>query len=581
MILQALSGYYNRLFEGGSVPSFGFSFEKIGFSFVLTAAGKLVQVLDLRDIDGRYVRYKMLQIPHTNEVNVRSSNVQPNFLVDKAMYILGMDKKTKPKRLKDAHNQYKKLFNEVTKGVKDEGIEAIRTFLETSKSENALLLDKWDDLAKDNSSLIVFQLDGENAFIHDRPIIRDAWTTYLANKSTDDEAAQWASCLVTGKKAKIQRLHAQFKGIKGGQSSGKSLVSFNKDKTAFTSYGKEYSYNAPVSIEAEFRSSTALKYLLRFESRQKVQIGDAATVFWTERESPVEGFMGLILNPQDDSGDLKEVRDFLEAVRDGKKLPEEINDTDMKFYILGLSPNASRLSVRFWHVSTVGDISAKIGQHFKDLSIVKNYDSDPEFPGMWQLLRETAVLRKSENISPVLSGSIIRSIMTGALYPQSLMTATIGRIRADQEISYLRAAVIKACLVRKYRINQISKEVTMALDKESTNVAYRLGRLFAVLEKAQRDAIPGANTTIKDRYYGSASATPSIVFPQLLRLSQHHIQKADYGYAADRMIEEIMQDIQRFPTHLNLDDQGLFAIGYYHQRKNFFTKSDKKEDNNE
>lgn len=512
MILQALSGYYNRLFEGGSVPSFGFSFEKIGFSFVLTAAGKLVQVLDLRDIDGRYVRYKMLQIPYTNEVNVRSSNVQPNFLVDKAMYVLGMDKKTKPKRLKDAHNQYKKLFNEVTKGVKDEGIEAIRTFLETSKSENALLLDKWDDLAKDNSSLIVFQLDGENAFIHDRPIIRDAWTIYLANKSADDEAAQWASCLVTGKKAKIQRLHAQFKGIKGGQSSGKSLVSFNKDKTAFTSYGKEYSYNAPVSIEAEFRSSTALKYLLRFESRQKVQIGDAATVFWTERESPIEGFMGMIFDPQDDAGDTMAIRLFLEAVRDGK-MPSEIGDPDIKFYILGLSPNASRLSVHFWHVSTVGDISTKIGQHFKDLSIIKSCDSDPEFPAIWQLLRETAVLRKSDNISPVLAGSVIRSILTGTTYPQSLLMAIINRIRADQTVNYLRAALIKACLVRKYRITNKSMEVTMALNKESTNIAYLLGRLFAALEKAQKDAIPGANTTIKDRFYGSASATPRTVFP--------------------------------------------------------------------
>ncbi|MBE9551289.1 MAG: type I-C CRISPR-associated protein Cas8c/Csd1, partial [Proteobacteria bacterium] len=298
-------------------------------------------------------------------------------------------------------------------------------------------------------------------------------------------------------------------------------------------------------------------------------------------ESPVEGFMGLILSPQDDSGDIKEIRDYLSAIRDGKKLPEEIGDTDMKFYILGLSPNASRLSVRFWHVSTVGDISAKIGQHFGDLSIIRNYDSDSEFPGMWQLLRETAVLRKSENISPVLSGSIIRSIMTGAAYPQSLMTAIIGRIRADQTVNYLRAAMIKACLVRKYRINQISREVTMALDKESTNIAYRLGRLFAVLEKAQRDAIPGANTTIKDSFYGSASATPRTVFPRLLRLAQHHIRKAEYGRNTDKMIEEVMQDIQVFPAHLSLDDQGLFAIGYYHQRKDFYTKSYKKEDNNE
>ncbi len=342
-----------------------------------------------------------------------------------------------------------------------------------------------------------------------------------------------------------------------------------------------------MSEEIAFNYTTAMNHLLRPASRQKLQIADAATVFWTERESPVEGFMGLVLSPQDDSGDLKEVRDFLEAVRDGKKLPEKLGDTDMKFFILGLSPNASRLSVRFWHVSTVGDIINRIGQHFKDLSIIRNYENDPEFPGMWQLLRETAVLRKSENISPVLAGSLIRSIMTGSAYPQSLMTTIVGRIRVDHEINYLRAAMIKACLVRKYRLNHISKEVTMPLDKNNTNTAYRLGRLFAVLEKTQRDAHKPAklNSTIKDSFYSSASTTPRTVFPKLLKLAQFHIQKVkrmneggDWG--TEKRIAGIMQEIYEFPAHLNLDDQGLFAIGYYHQRKDLYPKFEKKEESN-
>ena len=270
--------------------------------------------------------------------------------------------------------------------------------------------------------------------------------------------------------------------------------------------------------------------------------------------------MGMVLNPQDDAGEIKEVRDFLEAVRDGKNLPEI--DSEIGFYILGLSPNASRLSVRFWHVSTVGDISEKIGQHFRDLSIVKQYENEPAFPGMWQL------------ISPILAGAVVRAILTGAEYPRNLLSSVIGRIRADQTINYLRAAIIKACINRKKRITNNGQEVSMSLDKESTNIAYRLGRLFAILEKAQRDAIPGANATIKDRYYSSASATPSVVFPQLLRLAQHHIQKAEYGGRSDKMIEEVMQDINAFPSHLSLDDQGMFAIGYYHQRNALFTKSE-------
>jgi len=297
--------------------------------------------------------------------------------------------------------------------------------------------------------------------------------------------------------------------------------------------------------------------------------------------------MGHLLNFDEDqeaenAGQLQEIRLFLEAVRDGKQ-PADI-DPEIKFFMLGLSPNAARLSVRFWHVSTVGDVSAKIGQHYNDLSIEKNYENEPAFPGIWRLLRETAAQRKTENISPQLVGAMMRAILTGAAYPQSLLVSVVNRIRADQTLNYLRAALIKAHLVRKFRINNYyPMEVGMTLNQETTNVAYRLGRLFAALEKAQRDAIPGAGSTIKDRFYGTASASPRIVFPQLIRLAQHHIKKAEYGFLSDKLIEEIMQGIQEFPAHLSLDDQGLFALGYYHQRRAIFTKpekttEDKKED---
>jgi len=215
-----------------------------------------------------------------------------------------------------------------------------------------------------------------------------------------------------------------------------------------------------------------------------------------------------------------------------------------------------------------------IGTHFNDLTITKSSPSDPDFPGMWQMLRETAAQRELDNVSPNLAGAFMRSILTGAAYPQGLLSAIILRIRADQTVNYLRAAMIKACLVRRYRLtgSEKKKEVTMALDAQSTNIAYRLGRLFAVLEKAQRDAVPGANATIRDRFYGAASATPRVVFPQLLRLAQHHIQKADYGTRNDKLIEEIVSGIGEFPAHLSLDNQGFFALGYYHQRQSFYSR---------
>ncbi|MBF0477038.1 MAG: type I-C CRISPR-associated protein Cas8c/Csd1, partial [Deltaproteobacteria bacterium] len=426
----------------------------------------------------------------------------------------------------------------------------------------------WEDLAGGN---LAFQLDGEDRYLHDRPAIQEVWTTYYAQTASE----QFAPCMICGRPSPIARLHPGIRGVFGANSTGAPLVSFNAN--AFESYGKTQSYNAPVSEEAAFAYTTALNHLLRYGSRQRVQIGDATTVFWTERASPMEKFMGIIFDPKDDTSDPEDVRLFLEAIRNGR-LPHGIDDPSLKFYILGLSPNVARLAVRFWHVSTVADICSKIGQHFKDLSIVKSFEKDREFPGMWQLLRETAVLSKTENISPILAGTVMRSILTGAVYPRTLLTAIITRIRADQTVNYLRAAMIKAYLVRKYRVTHTPMEVTMSLDQESTQIGYRLGRLFAALEKAQRDALPGINATIRDRYYSSASATPRAVFPQLIRLAQHHISKSEYK-GADKQIETIVSGIQEFPAHLNLEDQGMFALGYYHQRQAFYTKSEDKKEN--
>ena len=393
--------------------------------------------------------------------------------------------------------------------------------------------------------------------------MKEVWLASLAHAEPGEEGM----CLVSGEVAPIARLHPAIKGVAGAQSSGAALVSFNLD--AFCSYDKSQNFNAPISQSRASAYTKALNHLLA-SNNNRVQVGDAATVFWTERASPVEGFFGLILDPHDSAGDNQELAVFLESVREGK-LPHEI-DPDIRFFILGLSPNAARLSVRFWHVSTVKDISEKLGQHFRDLSIVRSFDTDPAFPGMWRLLKETCNQKSKDGPPPLLGGAVMQAILNGTPYPQSLLSAVIGRIRAEQTINYMRAAIIKAVLVRKKRILNQGVEIPMALDRENKNVAYLLGRLFAVLEKAQQDAIPGANATIKDRFYGSASATPRVVFPQLLRLAQHHIQKSDYGKSRERQIEEIVCEIEEFPAHLGLDEQGQFAIGYYHQRQDFYKK---------
>jgi CRISPR-associated protein Csd1 len=529
MILQTLNQYYERLKDDTKedIPLFGFGKQKIHFALVLSKEGKLIQIRDIREKPKNKPVPASLTVPLI--AKKRSVDIEPNFMWDKRGYVLGRDAEGKDVRSSKCFEAFRQLHHDLGDNVQDPGMKAVLCFLDSWKPEDASALEHWEEMGGAN---LVFQIDGELMYVHDHPDVKKAWVRYCA----EEESEVIATCLVSGEEMPIARLHPAIKGVQGAQSTGAGIVSFNLD--AFLSYNKKQNFNAPVGESAAFAYTTALNHLLRFESRQRIRIGDATTVFWTERSSPIEGFMGVILDPRDDASDLSSVRLFLAAARDGKPLPA-IGDPDLRFYILGLSPNASRLSVRFW-----------------------------------QLLKETAVQGKTENIPPLLAGAIIRSIFAGTVYPQSLLATLIGRIRADQTINYLRSAMIKACLNRKHRVHQIKEEVTMSLDKESTHVAYRMGRLFAVLEKAQKDAIPGANTTIKDRFYGSASATPSVVFPQLLRLAQHHIQKAEYGGRADKMIEEIVCGIETFPTHLSLDDQGMFAIGYYHQRQAFYVKSE-------
>jgi CRISPR-associated protein Csd1 len=557
MILQALCEYYEHARGETGIPEPGFSRQKIHFALVIDSDGNLLRVRDLRVIQKNKPGPKELIVP---EPVIRTSGVAANFAWDNTMYALGATTADKVERA-PAFMTFKTFNHKVGDGVDDEGMKALLRFLDSWQPSKATSLDNWNEMAGLN---VVFQLDGDLGFIHNRPKVRHAWSRHRSKTTS----CVIAPCLVTGEKAPIARLHPAIKGVKDTRTSGAAIVSFNLE--AFCSYGKEQNYNAPIGEASAYAYTTALNHLLRFGSRQRIQIGDATTVFWTSRASSVEGFMGMILSPGQDAAELQDLRSILASLKEGR-MPPGI-DRDVRFYILGLSPNASRISIRFWYVSTVGDILDKVGQHFRDLAIVKSFDRDPDFPAIWQLLQETATLRKCEKIPPVLGGALMRSILTGLPYPQGLYSAVLGRIRADREINYLRAAIIKAFLVQKYRTTKVSKEITMTLNPEETNIAYRLGRLFAVLEKAQRDAVPHGKTTIKDRFYGVASATPRAVFPQLLRTAQYHIEKAEYGLRADRFIEEILQGIQSFPAHLSLNDQGLFALGYYHQRKAFFAK---------
>ncbi|MCI5142440.1 MAG: type I-C CRISPR-associated protein Cas8c/Csd1, partial [Candidatus Electrothrix sp. ATG1] len=502
-------------------------------------------------------------VPYTNGVNVRSGKgaaTTPNFMVDKADYIFGMSGKVAKKQQRQS---FTALVEDVAGQSDDPGVLAVKAFLAAWNPADSPELEFWEEICGTHGKWVAFELEGETGFIHERPAVQTLWQEYLAQK----EYRQGVS-LVTGSDGDIQEQYAQFKF-----GSGASLVSFNEN--AYESYNKKRGDNAPIHVIDEFKSSTALKYLFRSKT-QRLSIGDAVTVFWTERDSPIETLLGPLLNPQEDTADNKKLAEFLLAAKKGKEPHWQDYEGDVRFYILGFSLNKARLALRFCHDCSVAELKDRIGQHFRDLEMEPSSDRDLENPGIWHLLKETAW--ETKDISPLLGGALMRSILEGKQYPLHLYNGVLGRIRADQRITYLRAAILKAVLTRNFK--DIIKEVPMSLNKEKKDAAYLLGRLFAVLEKAQLDALGKVNATIKDRFYGAASATPASVFPRLLRLSQHHIAKAEYGYVSDNNIAEITENLDSgFPAHLNLQEQGLFAIGYYQQRNDLYRKRSKGEEN--
>ena len=423
-------------------------------------------------------------------------------------------------------------------------------------------------------------------FVHDSQPIRKQWDHYLASASDSIKM----QCLVTGSVGPIARLHPSIKGVRGSQSMGASIVSFNA--RSYESYGRDdqQGLNAPVSEYAAFAYSTVLNHLLS-ENGNKQFYGDTTIVYWAKSPDKIyKNIFEYALNPTitDDSSAVDKKAEWLiesifKKVVDGKPVRDFVDgfDQDTRFFILGLSPNAARLSIRFFMENSFGNILKHVAKHYKDLEIEKS-SKDFEYLPLWRLMSETvSPMSKDKASSPLLTGAVLRSIFLGTPYPAAFYNSVMVRIRAERDISRGKAAIIKACLIRT-KNDKYKEELTVSLNEQSENKAYILGRLFAVLEKAQQDANPGITATIKDRYFTSACATPASVFPILLRLSNHHTAKAkNYGYVSERRKTELLDklDVRQdpFPAHLNLDDQGVFILGYYHQQKSLYVKKDKEE----
>ncbi|WP_051318558.1 type I-C CRISPR-associated protein Cas8c/Csd1 [Cohnella thermotolerans] len=596
MIVQSL---YQRYLDLSADPSSGvsplyFSSGKISYVLELEADGSVAAFRDVRDYSGKKPVPLLMNVP---EQASRSSGITPYFLTDKAEYAIGYytlsaKESDTAKKFSDAckkHEAFKSLALQVMTGVEDAAVKALIAFFDrwdvANVRDQPLLQPYMGDLDKGIDTNIAFKLRGQHALVHELDSVRSAWIRYRQQQDSVPEFE--AQCLITGEtNVPIAKTHSKIKGVRGAQQAGASLVSFNFRSAE--SYGKDsqQSYNSPVGKTAMFGYTTALNHLLA-SSGNRMLMGDMTVVFWSgsrEDAEEVEAFFAGAVNPNanaavEDKSLTAQLKDAIKRIRDGKSLtPNMVPHGDTPFYVLGLSPNNARLSVRFFWQGNLADMVEKLGMHAADFSIASGDGRREDQLSSYRILEETRRVgsdgQKVGDEPPArLGGELFRSIILGTAYPHSLYTGVLNRVRADGIVNPLRASIIKAYLVRYCRIHKVDsykEALTMSLNPDTKEPAYRLGRLFAVLERAQQEAAGGPgrlNATIKDRYFNAAASNPASVFPILIKLSQHHMTKSNFGHFRDKEMQEIFDGVEGFPAHLDLQRQGLFILGYYHQKQ--------------
>ena len=589
MILQALVQCYEALAEKGELEKPGWSPVKVSWGLELDEDGQVKSLFPLGSMDTKSKQFsRTMTLPNKLK---NTSRVSSNFLWDNSEYILGLGKK---------ENTTEKNFQacvwrhqEILKDVKHPFAQAIVKFFDGWKPENSfenpIIKTNIKELIKGGNIVFVMEdSNGELQFAHDVPEIRRAWDKTYINMGNEEIGR----CLVTGEKTPIAILHQSISGVYGTKSFGALLVSFNME--ASESYGKKQGRNAPVGKYAAFAYGAALNYMIQ-QRDYHGRLGDTTLVYWAEGAEPAYGdvFMAMMGMGDDDKNEItqNELNGVMTALCQGQnvKWDNVPLNPENRFYILGLAPNASRLSVRFFLRDSFGAFVKHYQEHQERLNIVRPSFDNKETLSMWALLRETVNPNSRDKApQPQLVGELLRSVLTGSLYPAELFMQTEIRLRAEKNITRGKAAIIKAWLLRNVvqaydqrNEKHVYEEVlTVELNEQTTYLPYRLGRLFAVMEKIQKEANPNINTTIKDRYFNSACATPALVFPTLVNLAQKHLNKIGGGASVyyEKMMTELYSSInQSYPVRMSLQDQGIFQIGYYHQRQKLYMKKEDKD----
>ena len=582
MIIQALVKHYEDLLERGEISRPGWGTVKVSFGLNLDIEGNLLNILSLRTPlrKGKkdVLEPKNIDVPQPVK---RTVGIAPNFLCDNSTYVLGIDEKGKPERSKQCFMAFRDLHLQLLREAQSDAAKSIVCFLNKWDPENVQEMQGFSEIWKEltGGANILFFYEGQS--VTEDEYIRQCWQQYY---DTEADGADGV-CMITGKKEQIATLHPVIKGVYGAQAMGTSLVSYNAP--AFCSYGKEQGENAAIGKYAAAAYGAALNHLL--SKREHIRsIGDTTVVCWAEGGGPeyqdaaLAALFGISNESEMTEADLRAI---MSAAVNGTYV--EWHNTklefDRHFYILGVAPNAARLSVRFFWQDTFGNMLRNINMHYERLEIVKPSYDKREMLSVWSLLQET-VNQNSRDKSPSsqMAADTVKAILENGQYPASLLNGVMLRIRAEHQVSRGRAAIIKAYFLRYLQgrdDNEIKEVLQVGLNEDTGNVDYNLGRLFAVLENIQEEANPAINTTIKDKYFNSAAATPAIIFPLLLNLSQKHLRKMNEGgrIRFNKKVGEIMGKIgDGFPTRMTLPQQGSFQLGYYHQlQKRYEKKEDK------
>lgn len=574
MILQALTRYYEDLLSRGEIAAPGWSPAKISYALCLNGAGDLEQVIPTME-EVTKGKKTVLQ-PQTFSLPAavkRTVGIDANFLWDNSSYLLGVDQKGKPERSRDCFAAAAQKHHAVLDGVDSPIARAILAFFDTWQPEHAAehpaLTGQFEEVTA--GANLLFRVDG--CYPQKDDAIRAAWQS--CRESSDPDAVRM-QCLVTGREDEITATHPAIKGVRNAQSSGAALVSFNAP--AFCSYGREQNFNAPVGKYAAFAYTAALNHLLA--DRKNVQlIGDTTVVCWAEGADPAyQSFFGTACFGAETGLSDDDLRAALKRLAELKPCDDLGIDPNRPFYILGLSPNAARLSVRFFLRDSFGRLMKNVNAHYERLEIVRPAYAKTNILPLWAMLRETVNLNSRDKLpSPAMAGAATRAVFSGGPYPASLLEAVMLRIRAERNITWGRAAIIKAYYLKNPHKDCPKEVLTVSLNEASTDTAYTLGRLFSVYEAVQQAANPGINTTIKDKYFNSAAAMPAGIFPVLNNLCQKHLRKLDGRQRVyyDKQIMTLKGILgESYPMRMTLAQQGSFDLGYYHQTQKRYTKKE-------